>query len=310
LLTVTSFRNKTWYVTDGPQNPVAAVVGTFTNTAAGLITDCRELAKDLSSSPQVTVEALGDSHSDSTTPDTKLTTPPTSKSKRSAFMTFGTSVIGHSLKAPVAFFYNLANGFHNCPTVLLSDRTVRSYPPITGLASGLARSGKELGFGLFDAVTGLVVQPYRGYKDAGDRKQAPAVGIAKGIGRGFGGLVLKTGAAVTGIPGYSFKGLEREIERWWQGSDVFLHGETEILTVAKDQVNNRAKSEKHERTRVEMMWDDSKGAGMGKRIVERRVWQGYRELNEMKKREDAKAFEQDILDRWDRMMASPGAPKL
>lgn len=44
---------------------------------------------------------------------------------------------------------------------------------------------KELGLGLYDALSGLVTQPIDGGKREG------ALGVAKGIGWGFGGLVLK-----------------------------------------------------------------------------------------------------------------------
>jgi hypothetical protein len=301
-----SVRSKLWHVTDGAQGPTAAFIGTFTNTAAGFITDFRHLAKDLSSPPpQSTVKSPEDASGESAMhDDMQRSVPRNSKRKRTAVINFAGSLLGHTLKAPVALFYNVANGFHNCPAILLSDRTVRTHSPITSLGSGLARSGKELGFGLYDAVTGLITQPYYGYKDASDRKQTAAVGIAKGVGRGFGGLFLKTGAAVTGIPGYSLKGLERTIERWVQGSDVYLHGESEIIWIAKDQVRRKIETQNGQRTRVQMMWDDSKGAGMGKRILERRVWQGYRDYSELKKRDDAAAVEKEILERWDMLTSS------
>jgi hypothetical protein len=283
-------------------------VGTFTTTAASFVADCRAFGNDLSnSSPDSTNQVSEDLASGSSLEQKgKASTRRKSKRKRSAVFNLAGSILGHSLRAPVAFFYNLANGFHNSPTILLSDRTVRSYPPITGFNSGLVRSGKEFGFGLYDGVTGLISQPYRGYKDADDRNQTPAVGILKGIGRGIGGLVFKTGAAVTGIPGYGFKGLEREIERWWLGSDIFLHGETEILYLAKDQIKNDMAKANGSRSRVQMMWDDSKGAGMGKRILERRVWQGYREVREMKTKEGGAEMEKEILERWDKLVKESG----
>jgi hypothetical protein len=210
--------------------------------------------------------------------------------------------VGHTLKAPVTLFYNLANGFHNYPAVLLSDRTVRFYPQVTSLTTGIVRSGKGFTFGLCDAITGLLTQPYHGYVDAPSRHQSHAIGTLKGVGRGLGGLVLKPCAALTGLPGYTFKGLGREIERWWQGSDAFLHGEAEILGIAKDQVRNRLEVEAGERTRVQMLWDDAKGAGMGKRIVKRRVWQGYRELHEMDLGPELDAAKAELLKRWDQIV--------
>jgi hypothetical protein len=305
-----SVRNKVWHVTDGPQNPVAAFVGTFTNTAAGIITDFRTFGKEVSSPPSEidqypSKNADIDRTKESETVLAKYEIPNNRRHRKSAALLDLTgSIFGHSLKAPIALFYNLANGFHNCPAVLLSDRTVRSYPPVTSLSNGIVRSGKEFVYGIYDAVTGVIVQPYLGYKEAPSRSQSHVEGVAKGMGRGLGGLVLKPCAAVAGLPGYTFKGLEREIERWWQGSDVFLHGESEILGIAKDQVKNQIDMEKGQRTRVQMMWDDSKGAGMGKRILERRVWQGYRELHKMRLGEDAKEVEAQILEVWEQLAKS------
>jgi hypothetical protein len=303
-----SVRRQIWHTTAGPQSPIAAVIGSFTNPVINLISDCRQFKKDWSGPPaQNTAKSLGEANGElAKNSEVKIIQTHNSKRRRTAVANFATSVLGHSLKAPVAFFYNLANGFHNCPAVLYSDHTVRSYPPITGLSSGLVRSGKEFGFGLYDAVTGLVTQPYLGYKEASNKNESRGVGILKGVGKGFGGLLLKPGAAVTGIPGYGFKGVERRIERWLKGSDVFLHGETGILQAAKDQVKNEIQMARGERSRVQMMWDDSKGSGMGKRILERRVWQGYREIMEMRAKEDWSIFEQDILDRWDKLTASHG----
>jgi hypothetical protein len=289
-------------VTEGAQNPVAAVVGTFSNTAAGLITDFRQFGKEISSTPEEATSTSAKSNGGSTAEDEKLCSPAQIKRRRSAVTNLAGSLLSHTLRAPVALFYNLANGFHNSPTVLLSDRTVRCYPPITDLGSGLALGGKEFVFGLYDAVMGLVYQPYLGYKEASERNTTPAVGIAKGMGRGIGGLVLKSSSAATGIIGYPFKGLEREIERWWLGSDVFLHAESEILFLAKDQVKNKIQQDSGGRSRVQMMWDDSKGAGMGKRILERRVWQGYREVMNLRVEEGGKALEIEVLERWDKLV--------
>jgi sterol 3beta-glucosyltransferase len=44
--------------------------------------------------------------------------------------------------APVAFFYNIANGFHNAPSFLFNDETVRRRDNITGLGSGVKVAGK------------------------------------------------------------------------------------------------------------------------------------------------------------------------
>jgi hypothetical protein len=60
---------------------------------------------------------------------------------------------------------------------------------------------------MFDGVTGLAFHPYRVARKEG------AKGFGKGIGKGVGGLVFKSTAAVLGIPGYTLKGLEKQIEK-------------------------------------------------------------------------------------------------
>ena len=83
---------------------------------------------------------------------------------------------------------------------------------------------KEFGFGFYDGISGLVTQPLDGAKKEGFS------GFAKGFGKGIGGLVLKPAAgesplarrllfylvltgssAIWGLPGYTFKGLYKEL---------------------------------------------------------------------------------------------------
>ena len=47
---------------------------------------------------------------------------------------------------------------------------------------------QELGYGLFDGITGLVTQPIDGAKKEG------IAGFVKGVGKGIGGIVLKPNA--------------------------------------------------------------------------------------------------------------------
>jgi hypothetical protein len=259
------------------------------------VTDLRHFKKDVSQSagPRDT----------STTEKTTTQTDSSSKRVKTAMGNLTGSIIGHGLKAPVALFYNVANGFHNAPSVFLSDPTVRVHPPITGLTSGLVRCGREFSLGLYDAVTGLVLLPYIGYNDAARKHQSSAAGLVKGIGKGIGGLILKSGAAVAGIPGYGLKGLEREVERWWRGSDAFQHGEDTVIKRAKDYVRNLQSVEEGTAPMNPSMWDDSKGAGLEKRIVESRVWEGYRGLQELRGMDGSGAIELEMCRNWDKLMA-------
>lgn len=98
----------------------------------------------------------------------------------------------------------IAQGFHNAPR-LYGDSTVRTPVRVSGIQSGLKAAGSEFIFGIYDGVTGLWLQPYRGAKENG------AVGFIQGVGKGFGGFILKDLAAIIGPFGYTLKGLHKEL---------------------------------------------------------------------------------------------------
>lgn len=85
------------------------------------------------------------------------------------------------------FCLGLARGFRNIPR-LYNDDTIRPVDKVTDLATGMKVAGKELGFGFYDGITGLVTQPIRGAEKDG------AAGLVKGIGKGVAGLIVKPGA--------------------------------------------------------------------------------------------------------------------
>ncbi|KAF3938145.1 hypothetical protein ABW19_dt0210495 [Dactylella cylindrospora] len=121
--------------------------------------------------------------------------------------TKGAGKIAESVaKSPLDFTLALAQGFHNAP-LLYGDSTVRKQDKITGVQSGLKVAGKEFAFGLYDGISGLVTQPIKGAREEGHG------GFWKGVGKGVGGLVLKPGAAIWGLPGYTFKGIYEEYRK-------------------------------------------------------------------------------------------------
>ncbi|KAL9089254.1 MAG: hypothetical protein Q9165_005822 [Trypethelium subeluteriae] len=115
-------------------------------------------------------------------------------------------ILGASFKSPMDFSMSVARGFHNAPK-LYGDDTVRQTDKITDLQSGLRAAGKELGYGFYDGITGLVKQPAAGAKKEG------AAGFLKGVGKGLGGFLLKPGAGLWGLPGYTFKGVYQELQK-------------------------------------------------------------------------------------------------
>lgn len=110
------------------------------------------------------------------------------------------------LKSPMDFTMSLAQGFHNAPK-LYGDTTVRKPTRVTDLQSGLSAAGKEFGYGFYDGITGLVTQPIKGAQKEG------AAGLVKGLAKGAFGLVLKPGASIWGLPGYTFKGIYMELTK-------------------------------------------------------------------------------------------------
>lgn len=121
-------------------------------------------------------------------------------------------IVGAGMKSPMDFTLGLSRGFRNAPK-LYGDSTVRPAEKVTDLKSGLRAATREFGFGMYDGITGLVTQPFKGAAKEG------GAGFIKGIGKGIGGIVLKPGAAVFGIPGYAMKGVYKEMQKHF-GSSV------------------------------------------------------------------------------------------
>lgn len=112
-----------------------------------------------------------------------------------------------SLQAPVNFWYNVANGFRNFPTYAIKNEPHRRRNEIVGLGSGLETAGKEFVLGFGEAFGGIVRHPYVGAKKEG------AVGFGKGVGRGVGAFGWHILAAIFALPGYTLKGIERELSK-------------------------------------------------------------------------------------------------
>lgn len=82
---------------------------------------------------------------------------------------------------------------------------VRPTPEITGLKSGIAAAASGTALSLYDGVTGLVTQPYTGYRDNG------AVGLISGFGKAIGGAYIKPISAALEAPAYLLKGIHAAI---------------------------------------------------------------------------------------------------
>jgi UDP:flavonoid glycosyltransferase YjiC (YdhE family) len=132
-------------------------------------------------------------------------------------------IVKAALEAPMEISVSLTKGFHNVPK-LWGDDTVRPQEQIKGFKSGMQAMGKEFGYGMYDGVTGLVTQPWKGAQKEGTS------GFFKGIGKGLGGFVAKPGAALFGIPSYLMKGAHKEVQNLF-GNNV----QNYIITVRTAQ---------------------------------------------------------------------------
>ncbi|PNY29406.1 Sterol 3-beta-glucosyltransferase [Tolypocladium capitatum] len=119
--------------------------------------------------------------------------------------------VSAGVKSPMNFCLGLAKGFRNIPR-LYNDDTVRPIEKVTDLSSGIKVAGKELGYGFFDGIAGLVTQPIRGAEKGG------AGGLVKGIGKGIGGLIAKPAAGIWGVPAYMMQGVHAEVNRYFTRS--------------------------------------------------------------------------------------------
>ncbi|KAG9242487.1 glycosyltransferase family 1 protein [Calycina marina] len=115
-------------------------------------------------------------------------------------------IVAAGMKSPMDFTLGIARGFHNAPK-LYGDTTVRPQEKVTDFQSGLKAAGKEFGYGMYDGISGLITQPMHGVEKEG------VAGLFKGIAKGIGGVVLKPGAAMWGLPGYTFMGVHKEIRK-------------------------------------------------------------------------------------------------
>lgn len=139
----------------------------------------------------------------------------------------------------------VAQGFHNAPR-LYGDSTVRTPRRISGMKSGLRAAGEEFTFGVYDGVTGLVLQPYKGVKKDGVK------GLVPGIGKGLFGFVLKDLAAIIGPVGYTLKGVHKEMVKGKQPTAFIRHAR--ILQGLKDMGNLKKGKLQETEVKVEEAW--------------------------------------------------------
>ncbi|KAF4313659.1 Sterol 3-beta-glucosyltransferase [Botryosphaeria dothidea] len=335
---LTLAEHKRWYVEEGPPEPVSALVGTLVGWVRAYQTVFSEFKRDLSkpTKPSSTSNESASKSSlesdDSTLQRVKshqaLKMIPRRRSTRASEQS---GKVGHALgglaartaqitflRGPTISLYNITNGFRNAPSCLLRDPTVRRRDRIVDLRSGLRVGGKEFVYGLGDAVSGVVVLPYLGYKEGKKKKKerghrrtgsdlesqadggmrrirgARVRGVAKGVAQAVGGLVFKTGAAVLAPVGYGAKGVEREVSAWMaeaerrrrKGGTVKVPEELVRDEDVREKIRSAAgKTGGHESVR----W-----------IVEKRISQGCFEVRALREK-NGLAFEEEVVRRWEKV---------
>jgi UDP:flavonoid glycosyltransferase YjiC (YdhE family) len=142
------------------------------------------------------------------------------------------------IQSPMDMTMSFTKGFHNLPKAW-GDDTVRPQPQIDSFLSGAKSAGKEFGLGMYDGITGLVTQPWKGAQKEG------VGGFAKGFGKGIGGLVAKPSAAAFGILGYTMKGIHKECQRM-SGSSVRTYIMASRLAQGEEEWAQSSDAEKEE----------------------------------------------------------------
>ncbi|EFQ27364.1 glycosyltransferase family 28 domain-containing protein [Colletotrichum graminicola] len=159
---------------------------------------------------------------------------------------YGIEVAKAGLKAPVAVFYNVANGFHNFPSYGFAGHDVRRRDEITGLGSGLRTAGKEFALGGWEAFSGVIVKPYKGAKNEGIK------GFGKGTWQALRGFTYNIFAGLFGLPGYTLKGLEKELSKHRLTE---LRAEVMLIQLRRGMVDYRTSTEA-DREEVIVRWKE------------------------------------------------------
>ncbi|KAE8349545.1 hypothetical protein BDV28DRAFT_163518 [Aspergillus coremiiformis] len=119
---------------------------------------------------------------------------------------FAKQVLNLAIVLPADCILSLTKGFHNAPK-LYHDTTVRRIPKVLNVRSGFQAAGTELMEGFYFGITGLLTQPARGFQKSGGK------GLAKGVGKGIGGVLLKPTAGIWGLVGFPLDGLHKSLRK-------------------------------------------------------------------------------------------------
>jgi hypothetical protein len=145
------------------------------------------------------------------------------------------------------------------------------------MKSGLKAAGSEFVLGIYDGVTGIVVQPYTGARDNG------AIGFINGVGMGLTGFVLKDIAAIVGPFGYTLKGVHRELLKSRQPTKFIrkariMQGQLDLAKLDEQEKEETERTVFHGWTVVQQVWEimeETRAQGLKgkvKALRERKTW--------------------------------------
>ncbi|KAJ5496979.1 UDP-glucose sterol transferase [Penicillium fimorum] len=147
------------------------------------------------------------------------------------------------IQAPVNIGVAITQGIHNAPR-LWGGLVSRKQPCVTGIRSGLKAGGNEFFFGVYDGISGLVLEPYR------HAKNDKLFGPISGLGIGVLSCVTKLTSGLTGAVIYPLKGIDAEIAKSIETNKA-TNIQSAILAQGKSEI---AQASAQERTKIIKTW--------------------------------------------------------
>jgi len=202
-------------------------------------------------------------------------------------------IVGAGFKSPMDFSLNVAKGFHNVPKLYGAE--VRQVDKVTDFQSGMRTAAKQFGFGLYDGITGIVTDPYKGAKKEG------GIGFVKGVGRGIMSVPFRVMGGAWSVPGYAMKGLYQEMVKS-KGKSVQNYIIAARIAQGYDEASEVTQEERDE---IVKKWSHMKWGIKKKRNVGAEQMDSLHSLVQQKK--DRKDKRSAILDSHVGAVAQPSA---
>lgn len=154
---------------------------------------------------------------------------------------------------------------------------------------------QQFGFGLYDGITGIVTDPYKGAKKEG------GIGFVKGVGRGIMSVPFRVMGGAWSVPGYAMKGLYQEMVKS-KGKSVQNYIIAARIAQGYDEASSVTQDERDE---IVKKWSHMKWGIKKKRNVGAEQMDSLHSLVQQKK--DRKDKRSAILDSHVGAVAQPSA---